>query len=231
LIEPEPFAMGLTRIGLSLRQTYTAEEQFVYFEALATRTTAEEWARFARETVAAGRWTRFLPTVAELVDVLEEFRGKPPLEAEAAIAYDRVIAAANYTPEGGSSWTFREVRARCGAAAARAFLEAGGHHAFATTWDESRRRERFLAAYQAEARERPAERLLPEGAAPLALPSGEPAPLSEHEAARFMRRVREMAGGAHGQATGDGMVRATDERLALLRAQAQEIAASAAEET
>jgi hypothetical protein len=222
LIEPEPFAAGLTRIGLSVRQAYTAEEQHVFFDALAPQTSAEEWARFARETVAAGRWTRFLPTVAELLDALEEFRGKPPLEAEAAIAYERVIQAASYTAEAGSSWNFRDVRERCGAAAARAFLEAGGHHAFATTWDESKRRARFVAAYVAEARERPAERLLPEGDAPKTLPAGEPL-LSEHEAARLMRRIREMAGSREPAPTGDGMVRATDERLALLQAQAQQI--------
>ena len=236
MVEVEAFTVGLTRIALACRETVDAPTFAVYHELVApTVADAGEWERFSRALGSrpprAGDGRARFPTVAELLDALEEFRGKPPLEAEAAIAYERVIAAASYTPEGGSSWTFSDVRERCGAAAARAFLEAGGHYGFATTWDESKRRARFVAAYVAEARERPAERLLPEGGAPKALPAGEP-PLSEHEASRFMRRVREMAGEPRDllSPNGDGMVRATDERLALLRAQAQEIAAGAAEE-
>jgi hypothetical protein len=224
VIEPEQFSEGLTRIGLSVRQAFTAEEQLVYYEALGPQTDAAEWSEFTRAAVATGRWPKFLPTVAELLDALREFRGAPPLEAEAVAAYERVLELGVYTAEGGTTWNFRRVRELCGAAAARAFMEAGGNAAFTTTWNEAKRRERFVAAYLEAGRDRPAERLLPEGSAPAALPAGDEPALTEHEARRFMKRIRELAGEPEKpKPKGDGVVRATDDRLAELRAQADEI--------
>lgn len=167
MIEAEQFAIGLSRIALAVRESVDAATFAVYHELVAERTDAEEWqaftVEFARHPPRGHEGRPRFPTVVELLDALAEFRGAPPLEREATEAYDRVLAASTYTPEGGATWNYRDVRERCGLAAAEAFLEAGGHHAFATTWDESRRRGRFLAAYQAEARERPGARLLPEG--------------------------------------------------------------------
>lgn len=192
MIEAEPFALGLGRIALSLRQAYTPQEQLVYFEAIGPQTDAAEWERFTRAAVASSRWPKWLPNVAELLDALREFRGAPSLDAEAVAAYERVIGAGVYTPEGGTSWHFRAVREACGSAAAMAFLEAGGHHAFASSYRESDRRERFVRAYVAEVRERPQSRLLPAGAD--AMPTLEAVePPSQAEAAQAMRRIRAIA--------------------------------------
>jgi hypothetical protein len=234
MIDAEQFSIGLSVVALAVRETVDAATFAVYHQLLAGETTAEEWPQFTQHMArraprsADGR-PRF-PTAPEMLDALSEFRGHPALPAEAAEAYARVLAASNWTPEGGASWNFRDVRERCGAAAARAFLEAGGHHAFATAWDEPKRRERFLAAYQSEARERPSARLLPAGPT-RALPAGEPEMLSEAEAAALLERLRVATVAPAPRARlGDGMARATDERLALLKAQAAEIMAGAAEE-
>lgn len=216
------FGAGLGVIALQVRHSLQPAEIDAFHAALGDEIEPREWLAFARVAARRFGW-RFLPTVAELLDALREFRGAPALELEAALAYERVIAAANYTPEGGASWNFRDVRQRCGAAAAQAFLEAGGHHAFATGWDEARRRERFLAAYRDEARERPAGRLLPAGAA-RALPAGEAPQLTEGEARGVIERLRQMTGSpAPRPKPGDGIVRASEDRLRLLRRQAEEI--------
>ena len=229
MIDAERFSIGLSLVALAVRETVDAATFAVYHQLLAGETTADEWARFtqrlARCAPRAGDGRPRFPTAPEMLDALAEFRGHPALPAEAAEAYARVVAASTYTPEGGASWNWRDVRARCGAAAADAFLAAGGHHAFATAWDEPRRRERFLAAYQAEARERPAARLLPAGPETMALPVGD-LQLSEAQATCVLVRLRAATGApASRPRLGDGMVTATDERLALLRAQAVEIKA------
>jgi hypothetical protein len=220
------FGAGLGVIALQVRHSLQPAEIDAFHAALGERTTAAEWLAFCRAAAVRFGW-KFLPTVGEVADALHEFRGAPPLEAEAATAYERVLAAGTYTPEGGTSWNWRDVVARCGKAAAFAFLEAGGHHAFASSYRESDRRERFVRAYVEAGRERPAERLLPAGAGSSpALPAGEE-PLSEHEAAQAMRRIRELAGVAPERPKPkDGMVRASEERLAELRRQAGEITAA-----
>lgn len=139
-----------------------------YYLALAEESDAMEWAAFTRVAAKRSGW-KFIPSLPELLDALRVFRGGPPLlelQGEASDAYERVISASTYTAEGGASWNYRTVAERCGKAAADAFLAAGGHHAFATTWDEAKRRERFIAAYQETAREIPDARLLPPGDAP-----------------------------------------------------------------
>ncbi len=193
MIDARTFGTGLTRLALAVRETIDAPTVAVYHEVLGERTTPDEWRAFIRAMTASpprhadGR-PRF-PAAAELLDALAEFRGRPSLEGEAVQAYERVLASSVYTPEGGASWTYRQVRERCGAAAAEAFLAAGGHHAFATTWDEARRRERFVAAYRAEARERPDARLLPLGPGePKQLSAGEVRP-TRSEATAILRRI------------------------------------------
>lgn len=227
MMTPEQFAVGLGRIALALRQAYTAQEQLVFYEAIGHQAEADEWENFARDSVARGRWDGFLPSVAALLDALREYRGEPALEGEAIAAYERVLASACYTAEGGASWSFRAVRERCGAAAARAFLEAGGHHAFATTWDEAKRRARFVSAYVEAVRERPAERLLPAGEQdePKALPAGDE-PFTTPEAAAVLERIRVEHAIALPKPRAD-TITASDERLEYLRRQAAEITAAA----
>lgn len=166
----------------------------VYTEALCYQTDTAEWAAFMRQTIDTGcLGSRFLPSVPDLLDALREFRGLPALGGEAAQAYDRVLEARTYSPEGGASWNYRSVKTACGPAAAEAFLEAGGHHAFATTWDESKRRERFIAAYTVAARAVPHGRLLPAGRVPIALPAAPDEPAGQLEAEEVLRQVEARA--------------------------------------
>lgn len=197
------------------------------------QTDPDEWGGFTRETVAAGRWTWF-PKVVELLDALREYRGRPSLEAEAIVAYERVTKSAEYTPEGGATWNFRRVLDTCGRAAADAFLEAGGHWAFATTWDESKCRERFIAAYQQEARETPETRLLP--AKPEERPQLAAAP-NQAEAESFVAKVAEHAGvkpqprpEAKAVVGRDMTDQQLHDRVALLKRQAEQMATPVAEE-
>jgi len=182
------FARGLVRIAVGCRLTLDDATAEVYAEALADQTTADEWEAFTRAAVASGRW-RFFPTLAEVLDVLREHRGERPPEAEAAEAYERVLAAGEYTPGGGTTWTFRRIAETCGRAAADAFLAAGGDAAFRTTWDEPKRRERFVREYATAVRCDPATRLLT--ASPrLALAAGdERAEPSRDEAQALLRIV------------------------------------------
>lgn len=177
MIEKSAFAAGLGTLALQLRHPLAQAEIDAYHIALGPETDAREWLTFCRAAAVRFGW-RFLPSVPELVDALREHRGQPKLEAEATRAYEAVLAAGDYVPEEGRVWTYRGVLLRCGRAAAEAFLEAGGHHAFASTFRESDRRERFVAAYRAASRAVPEERLL-RGApaapalAPLAVRTGE----------------------------------------------------------
>ena len=186
----EQFTEGLTRIALATRANVEAAAFAVYHDALDGETTGEEWGAFCKNAVSTGRFSWF-PKVGELLDALREFRGEPSLEVEAIAAYEAVMKAGAYTPDGGSSWTWRGVLESCGRAAADAWLEAGGHHAFATTWNEDKRRERFIAAYQQNARAEPATRLLLDGER-----KALPAPL-EHptrdESAAILRQIVERA--------------------------------------
>ena len=176
MIEAEAFTIGLTRVALAIRETVDSATFAVYHEAIGPETDAPEWESLTRDLAknpprgADGR-PRF-PSVVELLDALSEFRGVPSIDVEAVQAYERVIASSIYTAEAGATWTYRGVAAACGKVSAEAFIAAGGHHAFATTWDEAKRRARFIAEYVAGARERPRERLIGSGGVPL-LTSGE----------------------------------------------------------
>jgi hypothetical protein len=185
------FAKGLTRVCVACNRALDDLVVEVYAEALGHQATAEEWDSFTREAVASGRF-RFFPTVAELVDALHEHQGARPLEVEAGEAYERVLAAGCYTPNGGTTWTYRGVLASCGRAAAEGFLAAGGNSAFVTAWDEPKRRAAFGRAYVATVRAEPAARLLPAGTGPKALPSAEREPTRE-EARDILRRLSGMA--------------------------------------
>lgn len=169
MIERARFSEGLTRLGLSIRQTYSPEEQSVFHDAIGPCTDAEEWDRFTRAVIAWRRWRQYLPTVPDLMDALDEFRGAPPLNTEAVAAYERVLSAGTYSAE-GTSWNYRDIAEKCGRVAAQAFLAAGGHTAFATTFAEDKRRRAFVEEYVSAARERPEERLLPPGEQVRALP-------------------------------------------------------------
>jgi hypothetical protein len=193
MIEVEAFSIGLSRIAVAVRETIDAPTFAVYHEAIGTKTTPEQWARFTMSYVQGpatspdGR-ARF-PTLVELLDALRQFQGEKPIEVEADEAYKRVFAAANYTANGGSSWNYRDVLTRCGQAAADAFAAAGGDEAFATTWAADKRRERFFQAYQREVRRDGSTRLLREANPPLRLIAGE-AP-SKDEAAKLLRFVEQ----------------------------------------
>src|SRR5262249_10276447 len=158
-----------------------------YYAALQDETDPEEWEAFCKVAAKRHGW-RFLPGVAELHEALRAFQGEEPLDVEAITAYDRVLGAGVYTAEGSTSWTFQRVRETCGPAAAEAFLAAGGHHAFATTYRESQRREAFLAAYMTAVRADPSTRLLPAPAARQALlaPAEKP---TRSEASDIVRQI------------------------------------------
>lgn len=190
MIDAAPFYAGLAVIGLQLNQPVGKDAQKAYFLAMADETTCEEWEAFVAVAAKRFGW-RFLPSVPALLDALREFRGLPSLDAEATLAYESVMKAGIYTPEGGTTWTYRGVREACGDAAAEAFLAAGGSDAFARTWDEAKRQQRFLAAYVAAAREEPAGRLPSVGSQP-ALPEARPRP-SASEAAEMLREIQRRA--------------------------------------
>lgn len=222
---PEEFAEGIDRIGLATRQPADAATKLVYFDALQDKASAEEWAAFARWVVDTDRFPVYFPKKAEISDALREFRGQRPLLVEATDAYERVLAAGIYTPEGGTTWSFRAIRETCGDAAAEAFLAAGGNAAFSTTWDEAKRRERFAAAYAEAVREEPRAGLLPAGEAVRLLPPVQDLP-TRAEAVTVIRRLQDIAE-VDPAPPKTSVVVATDERLELLRRQAQEIGAAA----
>lgn len=158
MVDLARFSVGLSVIAMQLNQPMGEAKIAAFHMALEDETDSQEWVAFCRVAARRFGW-KFLPSVPDLLDALREFRGEPALEPEAAKAYEAVIASGVYTAE-GTTWSYREVEKRCGRAAAEAFLEAGGHHAFAGTWGEDRRRERFIAAYVPAARAQPAARLL-----------------------------------------------------------------------
>jgi hypothetical protein len=161
--------------------------------------------------------------VAEVLDAMREQRGGRSLEAEAVEAYQRVLESGVYAPQAGLLWSPRGVREQCGRAAMEAFLAAGGHSAFASSWDESKRRERFIREYSNVVRDDPSTRLLPAaGEAPKALPG--PAgyePLTAAEAHNILRKIEDRVP-AHQSRMNDETLR---ERVAFLRAQATELTA------
>jgi hypothetical protein len=191
LIGEADFAAGMAAIGIAVRQEADPATLAVYHDVLATRTDPDEWRAFVRWGLESSRWTWF-PKLAELQDALREFRGDPPMLAEATEAYERVLKAGTYCPEGGTTWEYRSIREKVGEAAAEAFLAAGGNSAFANTWDESKRRERFVAAYGEAVRESPETKLLPP-VSYRALPPAESPPTRE-EAVSVVEKLRDLAG-------------------------------------
>src|SRR5258708_7884243 len=106
---PELFSEGLVRIGLATRQAPDAATMGVYFDSLGPQVEAAEWLAFTRWAVDGDRFP-FFPKLRELRDALREFRGEQPLEAEAVRAYELVLAAGDYTPQGGTTWAYRAIR-------------------------------------------------------------------------------------------------------------------------
>ncbi len=207
MISYDDFVRGLGMVALKLNQPLADPTAIAYHEDFEQETDPPEWEAFTRVAARRFGW-RFLPSVPELLDALREFRGAPPIDQEAAQAYEAVIAAGVYAPEGGTTWSYRAVTERCGKAAADAFLAAGGHHAFASSWDEAKRRERFLAAYRTEARALPASRLIEGGKEPKLIEAevtssaaaGEPA-LTAEQARAAMRKLDAMVPAARVPAT------------------------------
>ncbi len=174
MIQFEAFVTGLASIGIACRQAPIVADHEVYYIGLGRDLESEEWGWFVEWALRPCRWTMF-PKLREIQDAFREFRGERPLLVEATYAYERVLQSGTYAPEGGTTWTYRGVKESCGDAAAEAFLAAGGHSAFATTWDESKRRERFTNAYAEALRAEPASGLLPSGPTRLlAAPGTEP---------------------------------------------------------
>jgi hypothetical protein len=172
MIEMRDFLPGLTRLAVASRQAVDEATFEVYREALGLEVDAEEWEAFTLNCVRYDRFPTWFPKVSEIRDALREWRGDPRLEVEAMAAYERVLEAGNYSPEGGTTWSYRGVREKCGLAAAEAFLAAGSHSAFATTFSEAQRRKLFVQEYLLAARGNPEGRLLPAASEPLRLGSG-----------------------------------------------------------
>lgn len=233
------FSAGLRHVGELLQKPVSTATLLAYFGFLAEETNPDEWSEFCRVGAKRFGWGPFLPDAPRMLDDLRKFRGEPSraafdhqLATEAGHAYQRVLDAGDYTAAAGTFWTFRSVAEKCGRAAAEAFMAAGGPNAFATTWDESRRRKTFVDAYQHAAREEPSARLLPAGPEPKQLPAGaERDPrLTRSEAVSVLQKLRE-----HGVPAEDVpkprradpfAVNVTDKRLAELKRQAEEIKAS-----
>lgn len=163
MIEMKDFLPGLLRLAVASRQPVEDAAFEVYREALGLDVTADEWEDFTLNCVRYDRFPTWFPKVSEIRDALREWRGEPRLELEAMNAYERVLEAGSYSPEGGTRWSYRGVREKCGLAAAEAFLAAGSHSAFSTTWNEAQRRKAFAQEYVLAARGNPAGRLLPAG--------------------------------------------------------------------
>lgn len=175
MIDDQSFYAGVGIIGLQLNQPVRKDVARAFWLAMRDETTAEEWQAFVAVAVKRFAWT-FLPPVPALLDALQAFRGATPLAAEATLAYERVLGAGIYGAE-GTYWHFREIAARCGPAAAEAFLKAGGHTTFAASdgggYRDTERQKRFVAAYVAAARAEPAGRLLPAAPPQRFLPVGQ----------------------------------------------------------
>jgi len=188
---------GLTRIGVAMRQAPDKATFDVYHPCFEQDMDGPTWDRFTQWAIEFHPWVeesryRRFPSVPELKEAVRLFRGDRPMLAEATEAYERVLGCGTYSPQGGTTWSYRAVKERCGEAAAMAFLAAGGTAAFETTWDESKRRERFVAEYAESVRESPNAALLPEGVK--ALPPAEPnRALTQAEAVEIMRGIEERA--------------------------------------
>ena len=156
----EQFTAGLTRIAIATSKDLDSATLEVYRDALAHQTTPEEWDRLCRVSVQSGRWSWF-PKVKEILDALSEFQGsgRGELLKTADAAYEAVKNAGSYSPETGTTWTYRAVRDALGEVAALAFLDAGGGPSFGYGHDDQRRR-LFVAAFMRETEDRAREQRL-----------------------------------------------------------------------
>jgi hypothetical protein len=229
MVDRVTFSKGLSLIAEQIGHPATKERIDALYMGLADETDNQEWALFSAKAQARCRWTA-IPRVDQILDALSMFRGQRPVDVEAAEAYERVIASGIYRPEGGTTWNYRHLVETCGRAAAEAFFAAGGQHAFATSWDESRRRERFLAAYQLAARQEPGARLLPPGDAPKQLEPGADPQITAVEAKGFLEKLHELLPDHDELKPPPSFdVHADEERLAELRRQAEQLRAEDAE--
>lgn len=223
---------GLSQLAAALQRPQEGTTLALYAERLAARVDAREWASAVAEWTLVAPWRHF-PALPELfaayqarVDAAE---GRRPAEVEAVDAYTRVLQAGTYSPEGGTAWTYRGVVESCGKAAAEAWLAAGAHEAFATSWNADERRRTFLAAYLEAAREQPETRLLPWNPAGELPAAAEPATaLPREQAAELLKRLapEHAAETAEAPRNKPRWVEASPERLARLREQAAAIVAA-----
>lgn len=127
------------------------------------------------------RKSRFFPTPG---DLHSEARPAVVVTAdsttEAAQAYQRTLECNTYTPEAGARWSYRQIAAEVGQAAADAFIAAGGHEAFAAAdpVGDQFRFKRFVAAYVEALQARGAEaRMLSAGGTARGISAGDAAGL------------------------------------------------------
>ena len=172
MIERSDVTKGLALLSAALRFEVDEPTIRAYSMLLREQTTAEEWSAFCLHACEAGLWQRAAPTFPELLPALREWRGEESIDSEALRAYERVLACNTYVPDAGGVWSYRQVSAECGKAAAEAFAAAGGHSAFASTYKAEERRSRFLAAYRAARMASPESKLLPAGPSRPALGDG-----------------------------------------------------------
>ena len=228
------FEPGLARLVKAFRQEVDKVTLEVYTEALCYQVELDEWDVFTLACVRAGRFGKWFPKVDDILEALREFRGEPSaaeiereIKREAVQAYERVLESPLRAEDGSAHWNYRTVAERCGKAAADAFMAAGGHHAFATSWDEAKRRERFCAEYVAESKAAPDRRLPPPGEDQKAIAGGnEP---TRTEAGSFLDQIRAHLPADVELPKPERKARVIDpaampERMAKLRAQAEQLA-------
>ncbi len=231
-------------IALKLNQPVTAEMLKAYHSGFEAVTDPAEWEAFCKAAPIRFRW-KFIPKEPELFDALMQYRGEPSvaeldrqLSTEAGEAYQAVMDSGIYTAEGGTSWNYRTVVEKCGRAAGEAFVSAGGPNAWATTWNESKRRDAFLAAYQVAVREQPAMSMralpAPSGGEQKQIGAGEAEvdpQLTPTEAKGFLEKLREIIPADIPKAPkADAFaVNCPPDRYAQIRAEAERIKLESAE--
>ncbi len=225
----------LSDLAAVLQRPQTAETLALYAKALAMRVKAQPWDEAMADWRLAAPWTHFpaLPALFAAYQArVDAAEGRRPVEVEAVDAYTRVLQAGSYSPEGGTTWTYRGVLDRCGKAAAEAFLAAGGDEVWreANDYRAEQRRSAFLAAYIAAAREQPEARLLPwspERAPQLAAGAEVPQLATRTEAREVLRRLDPVAVAPKPERPKCEVVNLDRhaDRLALLRRQAAQIVA------
>lgn len=172
MIERIDVAKGLTLMAAALRFEVDEPSMRAFSALLRDETTSEEWIAFCTHACRAGLWQRAMPTLPELLQAMREWRGEESIDSEALRAYERVLGCNTYVPDAGGVWSYRQVAAECGKAAAEAFAAAGGHGSFSVTYKADERRTRFLAAYRSARMASPEGKLLPAGTSRPALGEG-----------------------------------------------------------